>query len=129
MARNRKYTTGGSDLVGLIKWVVLLGLVVVVVGVGYVWQKGQIYQLGHEMKKRELRLAELRNENEKLRQQLATLQSPAVLEARVRALDLGLGPLGPRQEVFVLVEPEPEPIEAKGGPEYAAQQPAVAAVR
>lgn len=129
MARNRKYNSGAPGLTDWVKLVVLLVFMGALAGVGYVWQKSQIYQLGQQIKKRELYLAELRYQNEKLRQQLATLQSPTVLEARVRELDLGLVPVNAQQEVFTLIEPQPEPVVVENGREYAARQPGVAAVQ
>jgi transposase len=59
-------------------------------GVGYVWQKDQIRRLGQQIKEREIHLAQLQEENEKRRKQLATLRSPAFLEARIKELNLGL---------------------------------------
>lgn len=129
MARNRKYNSGTPSLTDWVKLVVLLVFVGALAGVGYVWQKSQIYKLGQQIKKRELCLAELRYQNEKLRQQLATLQSPTVLEARVRELDLGLVPMGAQQEVFTLIEPQPEPVVVETGREYTARQAGVAVVQ
>lgn len=128
MARNRKYNSGTPSITDLVRLVVLLVLMGVMIGVGYVWQKSQIYQLGQQIKKRELYLAGLRYENEKLRQQLATLQSPTVLEARVRELNLGLVPVSAQHEVFTLIEPQPEPLVVETGREYAAWQLRVAVV-
>ncbi len=73
-------------------------------GVGYVWQKGQIKELGELQKKREQRLDALRENNKKLRDQLGMLMSPPFLERRVRELNLGLVPPQPAQ---VLRLPEP----------------------
>ena len=60
--------------------------------VGYVWQKSQIYQLGQQIRQREIRLAQLRDENQKLSDQLAMLRSPPMLDQRARELNLGLVP-------------------------------------
>jgi len=76
-------------------------------GVGYVWQKNQIYDLGQQIRKRELHLTDLQNQNEKLRRQLAQMRSPTFLEARVKELNLGLLPPEPSQ-VWYLTEPMPE---------------------
>ena len=46
-------------------------------GVGYVWQKNQFFELGKQIKQRELRLNGLAVQNEKLKKQLATMRSPA----------------------------------------------------
>jgi hypothetical protein len=75
-------------------------------GVGYVWQKSQIYELGKMIKTNENKLTELREQNKKLGFQLHMLRSPRSLENRVRELNLGLGP--PRQaSVIRLLEPAP----------------------
>jgi hypothetical protein len=58
--------------------------------VGYVWQKNQIDQLGRQIKQRETKLAELRDQNKKLRDQMAMLRSPARLQQKMLELNLGL---------------------------------------
>jgi hypothetical protein len=73
-------------------------------GVGYVWQKDQLRGLGQQIKKREQRLAELEEQNEKLRKQLATMRSPRFLEMRSKELNLGLVPPQPNQ-VWRMAEP------------------------
>ena len=75
MARNRKYQSAAIRFGPALK-AFLLCLLIGGSGVGYVWQKDQISQLGQQIKKRELRLADLENQNEKLRKQLATMRSP-----------------------------------------------------
>lgn len=72
--------------------------------VGYVWQKSQIYDLGRQIRQREIRLAQLKGENQRLTDQLAILRSPVMLDQRARALNLGLVPAQPGQ-VFRLPEP------------------------
>ncbi|MGA9450351.1 MAG: septum formation initiator family protein [Verrucomicrobiia bacterium] len=74
--------------------------------VGYVWQKSQIYQLGQQIRQREIRLAQLKDTNQKLRDQLAMLGSPTMLDKRARELNLGLGPAQPSQ-IWRLPEPSP----------------------
>ena len=74
--------------------------------VGYVWQKSQIYQLGQQIRQREIRLAQLRDTNQKLRDQLAMLRSPTMLDRRARELNLGLGPAQASQ-IWRLPEPAP----------------------
>jgi len=103
MARNRKYQSAASRFGPALK-AFLLCLLIGGSGVGYVWQKDQISQLGLQIKKRELRLAELENQSEKLRKQLAMMCSPRALERRIQELGLGLGP--PQQtQVWRLTEP------------------------
>jgi hypothetical protein len=69
-----------------------LGLIAVIGGasVGYVWQKGQIEMLGRQIKEREMRLVELRDQNKKLRDNLAMMRSPGNLERRLEKLQLGM---------------------------------------
>jgi hypothetical protein len=103
MARNRKYESAASRFGPALK-AFLLCLLIGGSGVGYVWQKDQITQLGQQIKKRELRLADLKNQSEKLRKQLAMMRSPPALERRIQDLGLGLGP--PQQtQVWRLIEP------------------------
>jgi hypothetical protein len=72
--------------------VVALCVLFVTLGIGYVWYKNQIDELDHQIKKSEQTLAELQRANKTRRDQLATLCSPVVLDARVKQLNLGLGP-------------------------------------
>lgn len=74
---------------------------VAVVGLGYVWQKNQIYRLGDEIKKRETMLQGAQKRNTMLAGQLAHLKSPAELEARCQQYNLGL--VAPRENQVVRV--------------------------
>jgi hypothetical protein len=103
MARNRKYQSASSRFGPALK-AFLLCLLIGGSGVGYVWQKDQISQLGLQIKKRELRLADLENQSDKLRRQLAMMLSPFALGKRIQDLGLGLGPPQPTQ-VWRLTEP------------------------
>ena len=103
MARNRKNQTSAIRFAPAI-WALLLCLVVIGAGVGYVWLKTQIYQLGQQQWKLERRLADLRAQNKKLDDCLQGLRSMPRLEARVRELRLGLGPPQP-SKIWWLVEP------------------------
>jgi cell division protein FtsB len=103
MAKNRKNQSAAIRFGPALK-AFLLCLVIGGSGVGYVWQKNQIYELGTQIKQREIRLATLRKQNKKLRDQLAMLRSPAVLDQRAR--DLGLG-LPQPQQILRLSEPLP----------------------
>jgi len=127
MARNRKYRTTATRFAPAVR-AFMLCVLIGGSGIGYVWQKNQIATLGKQIKEREQRLSELRDNNEKLRKQLATLQSPPQIERRVRELNLGLGPASPRQKL-VLWEPVPDvPAPAVPGSEasqYAAGRPQV----
>ena len=75
--------------------------------VGYVWQKSQIYQLDQQLRQREIRLAQLKDINQKLVDQLAMLNSPPMLDKRAQELNLGLAPAQPSQ---ILRLPEPSPL-------------------
>ena len=103
MARNRKYESAANRFGPALKAFLLI-LLIGGSGVGYVWQKDQISQLGQQRKKREVRLADLKNQNEKLRNQLALMRSPPFLEKRIQELRLGLVPPQPTQ-VWRLAEP------------------------
>jgi hypothetical protein len=72
--------------------------------VGYVWQKGQIYELGKQIRQREIRLAQLQKDDDQRVKDLAELRSPMKLDARARELNLGLLPAQPMQ-VVRLAEP------------------------
>lgn len=112
MAQNRKHQTASVRFGPALK-AVLLCLLIGGAGVGYVWQKSQIDQLGRERKKREQRLQDLRLQNDALRRQMATLLRPAFLDRRVRELNLGLAPVQPAQ---VLSLPEPVSWQPQPGP-------------
>ena len=75
-------------------------------GVGYVWQKNQIFELGKQMRLRELKLKMLDDQNKQLEQSLALLQRPAFLNERIK--NLGLVQPSPSQ-IWRLPEPSPEP--------------------
>lgn len=96
MARNRKSQSAAVRLGPAIK-AFLLCLLVAGSGVGYVWQKKQLIELGHRIKEHEIELKRLRTENREYQNQFDTLRSPMVLEARIRELNLGLGAPHPSQ--------------------------------
>jgi uncharacterized protein HemX len=89
MARNRKNESVAVRFGPALK---AFGLCLLLGGaaVGYVWQKSQIDELGRQMIAREKRLTEMRDQNKKLRDQLAMLRSPGRLEQKLRELNLGL---------------------------------------
>jgi cell division protein FtsB len=120
MAKNRKYQSASIRFGPALK-ALLLCLVIGGSGIGYVWQKNQIYQLGKQYTQREKRLKDLQTENKTLSDQLDTLRSPVKLEARVRELNLGLTRPNPSQ-VICLPESAP-PIAAPGAPLLAQQAP------
>ena len=124
MARNRKHQSAAIRFGPALK-AFLLCLLIGGSGVGYVWQKNQIYDLGQQIRKREIHLKDLEDQNDKLRRQLAFMRSPPFLEARVKELNLGLVPPDPSQ-VWYLSEPAPE--SGKMERQLAARQPSPVAM-
>ena len=110
MAKNRRNQSVTIRFAPALK-ALFLCLMIAGLAVGYVWQKSQIFQLGLQINSCERRLAQLRDENRKLSDQLAVLNSPVLLDQRVRALNLGLVPAQPTQ-IYRLVESPPN-----GGPD------------
>ena len=106
MAQNRKYQSAAVRFAPAVK-AFLLCAFIGGAGGGYVWQKERISELGRQILSREKRLAELREQNEKLRKQMATLRSPQFIEMRIRELNLGLAQPEAGQ-VWRLVEPAAE---------------------
>jgi len=106
MAKNRKNQSGVLRFGPALK---AFGLCLLIGGasLGYVRQKNQIDQLGRQIKQREVRLAELRDQNKKLRDQMAMLQSPARLQQKLAELNLGLVPPAARDVWRVLEAPAP----------------------
>ena len=90
MARNRKYRSAAIRFGPALK-AFLLCLVIGGLGVGYVWQMNQIYELGKQIKQREQRLTGLEQQGEKLKKQLATMRTVQSLEDSIKKLNLGLG--------------------------------------
>lgn len=124
MARNRKYQTTAVRFAPALRAILLCGLIGAS-GIGYVWQKSRIDELSKQIKEREQKLAALKVSNDKLRKQLATLQSPPSLMARINELKLGLAPATPNQ-VWRMAEPMPdEPAEAASAAQYAASRDAI----
>ena len=103
MAKNRKNQSAAIRFSPALK-ALFLCFMIAGLAVGYVWQKGQIYQLGRQITTCESRLVQLRDENQKLVDQLAVLRSPVMLDQRVRELKLGLVPAQPMQ-ICRLAEP------------------------
>ena len=103
MARNRKYRTTAARFGPAIKAFVLC-LLISGSGIGYVWQKTQIQELGKQIKQREKRLAGLEKQNENLKGQLNDMRRVAYIEDRIKRLGLELAqPL--RGQIWSLSEP------------------------
>ncbi len=120
MAKNRKNQSASIRFGPALK-ALFLCFVIAGSAVGYVWQKGQIYQLGQQIRRSESSLTQLQNENQRLDDQLAILRSPIMLDQRARALNLGLGPAQPEQ-VWRLPEPVAAPGDANVPRQLAARQ-------
>lgn len=108
MARNRKTQTSTLRFGAALK-AGLICAVIVVCGVGYVWQKQQINLLADQIRIREARLRELHNQNDKLVKLRATLLSPEQLDQRVKDLKLGLGPPQQPNQIWWLPDPAAGP--------------------
>jgi uncharacterized protein HemX len=90
MARNRKYRSAAIRFGPALK-AFLLCLVIGGAGVGYVWQKTQILELGRQIKQREQRLGALEQRGDKLKKELATMRTVQSLKDSIKKLNLGLG--------------------------------------
>ena len=106
MAKNRKNQSAAIRFGPALK-AILLCLFIGGSGIGYVWQKSQIIELGRQIKARENRLNDLQVQNEKTRRQVAMLHSPQYIEMRIRELNLGLVQPQPGQ-IWRMVEPSAE---------------------
>jgi hypothetical protein len=138
MAANRKKQTGGIRFGPAVK-ALLICLLIGGAGIGYVWEKNQIYSLGRQIKESENKLADLRRQNKVKADQLAFLKSPALLEAKVKEMKLGLVPPAPEmvvtlvdaaptgapvpQEVIPAPTPAPAPVVVKSSDKRSAATP------
>lgn len=104
MAAGRQNKSGAGWLVLTAFKALFLCMAITGAAVGYVWQKGQIVQLGQDIHQREVRLWQLSRSNQRMADQIAIMRSPVALDQRVRELNLGLRPLDPAQ-VIRLAEP------------------------
>ena len=116
MAKNRKYQAASVRFGPALKAFILCALIGGS-GVGYVWQKSQINDLGRQITARETLLEELKDQNKKARGQLAVLRSPIMLKKRIEELKLGL--VEPQQtQIWRLPEPAALP-DAGDGAQFA----------
>jgi hypothetical protein len=119
MSRNRRNQSAAIRFGPVLK-VVLLCSLFCGSGIGYVWQKNQIVELGLQIRKGEQQLNTLQGQNKKLREQLGMMSSVKYLEAKVRELNLGLVQAQPSQKW--LLRAMPVEITAQVGTrQYAAQ--------
>ena len=112
MARNRKYQSAAIRFGPALK-ALLLCLLIGGSGLGYVWQKNQIYQLGRQIKKREIWLKKLEDQNKQLREQLGMMRGPQYLGRRIKELNLGLVP-AQHSQVWRLTEAGDESFKPGG---------------
>ena len=108
MAKNRK-SDAALRFAPVIK-ALLLCAFFVTAGVGYVWYKNQISLLGHQIKERENRLAELERGNKVRRDNLAAMCSPKKLEEAISTMHLGLGPPAETQKIRLVDAPVQSPV-------------------
>ncbi len=104
MARNRN--DDSALRLGPALTAVVLCAFFVALGIGYVWYKEQISVLERQIRERELHLAELQRGNKIRRDQLAALSSPMALDARVKKLNLALGPPAFSQVIRLVETPD-----------------------
>jgi len=103
MARHRKHQSGAIRLAPVLKAALLCSFIGGS-GVGYVWQRNQIYELSQQIKQLETRREQLLQQNKTYRGRLVKLCSPLELEARLRKANLGLV-LPQQDQVLRLIEP------------------------
>jgi cell division protein FtsB len=118
MAKNRKNQAAEIRFGPVLK-VVLLCLLIGGSAIGYVWQKSQIDRLGRQIAEREMKIRQLKTDNKMLADQVAFLNSPVMIDRRVKDLKLGLAPAQPLQ-VVRLVE---LPAAADNGARQLAERP------
>ena len=75
-------------------------------GIGYVWAKTQLWGLGKEIKRLEVRRDELKRGNEALQRTYAAMCTHERLAARVKELQLGLS-APTNSQMIRLTEPPP----------------------
>jgi len=118
MAGNRKNQSAAIRFGPALK-ALFLCLLIAGSAVGYVWQKSQIYQLGKEIRQRETALKQLRDDNQRLADQIAILRLPVKLDERVRQLNLGLVPAQPSQ--ILRLQEMPAPVDRTPSPRLASR--------
>ncbi|HUC83888.1 MAG TPA: septum formation initiator family protein [Candidatus Acidoferrales bacterium] len=119
MAKNRKNQAAEIRFGPVLK-VVLLCLLIGGSAIGYVWQKNQINKLGKQISDLENKLRQAKQDNKYLSDQVAILNSPVMIDRKVRELKLGLAPAQPLQVVRLVDPPAPVPE----GPRELAERPA-----
>ena len=104
MARHQKSQSAAIHFGAALK-ALFLCLLIAGSAVGYVWQKSEVYQLGQQIRQREIHLKQLQKQNQQFSDDLSALRSPLRLDRR--AMKLGLEPAQPTQVLRL-----PEPVDA-----------------
>src|SRR5262245_20540090 len=118
MARNRKYRSAVVRFGPALKAFVLC-LLIGGSGIGYVWQKNQIYELGKQIRTREQRLSALDKQNRDLRAQLSMMRLHTYLEPRIKKLGLVVPD---SSQIWHLPEPPRVNWDPSRAPEFPQQQ-------
>jgi hypothetical protein len=119
MARNRKYRSAAIRFGPALK-AFFLCLLIGGSGVGYVWQKNQIAQLGQQLKRSEMRLDQAKSLNKRLETTLQGLRDPGILKQKIKEFNLGLVE-PPRSQIWVLPEPAPDSFQSNHERQYVFQ--------
>jgi len=118
MARNRKFRTAAVRFGPALK-AFMLCLLIGGSGIGYVWQKNQIYELAKQIRAREQRLNTLSKQNRDLRAQLAMMHLQTYLEPRIKKLGLVVPD---SSQIWHLPEPPRVNWDPSRAPEFPPQQ-------
>jgi cell division protein FtsL len=104
MAKNRKNQAAEIRFGPVLK-VVLLCLLIGGSAIGFVWQKSQVNKLGRQITDLESKLKQATDHNKDLYDEVAILNSPVMIDRRVKDLKLGLTPAQPLQVVRLVDVP------------------------
>ena len=98
MSRSRRKNCNPVDAAGLARWIVLVAFLAIA-GLSYVYLSLQLHRLGDRKKALETELADLRDQNEVTRMQIASLTSRAALQRRLKEGYLKMIPIAERNIV------------------------------
>lgn len=99
MSNQKRVKRGFGLTARQIAFAIIMLIILSISGIGYVWSSFECIQLGYDLsalKQKELRLKE---ENARLRLELATLKSPQYLEKAIKGM--GFKVPEPKQIVFI----------------------------
>jgi hypothetical protein len=103
MNRNRRVER--DSRVSGVAWVFSVFLLLGVSGLGYVWQKSQINQLGFQKRTLEKELRDLLAANNRNQLDIVELQTVARIEEKVKEMNIGLGYPQPEQVIRLVDSP------------------------